>query len=73
MRTFRTKDGAIAWREIRPLLQTYLWLIALLAFTAGWSLLWASGLRLITFLPLSAGPALMLAGLGLFQWSRRNH
>ncbi len=72
MRALRTKDGAIAWREIRPL-QTYLWLIALVVFAAGWSLLWASGLRLITFLPLPAGPLLMLAGLGLFRLSLRNH
>lgn len=60
-------------REVRPLLAAHLWLIALAVFTAGWSLLWASGLRLITFLPLSAGPLLMLAGLGLFRLSLRNH
>jgi hypothetical protein len=52
-------------------LKSHMALVALVLFTAGWSLMWASGLRLITLLPPAAGPVLMLTALVVLGLSHR--
>ncbi|MGY3452015.1 protein-S-isoprenylcysteine O-methyltransferase Ste14 [Bradyrhizobium sp. USDA 4353] len=40
-------------------------------FVLGWSLVWANGLALVTFVPIGTGPILMAAGLTCLSVRRR--
>jgi hypothetical protein len=53
----------LKWRA-----DTAIWL-GMLLFVSGWSLIWASALRLVPYIPIGICPILMLAGLAALMRS----
>jgi sulfite exporter TauE/SafE len=65
---------AARWVKEREFREVHGLVVGQLLFALGWSLLWASALALMTFVPISIGLMLMAAGLGVpavQRWRRR--
>jgi hypothetical protein len=66
---------AARWARERELREVHALVVGQVLFGLGWSLMWATALSLITFIPIMTGPMLMAAGLGVpavQRWRRRD-